>query len=668
MTRTLLFFLLTVLTFTSHAQTIQVPQDFESIQSAIDASSQGDSIHIAPGTYVENLVIPHELTFYSDFLTTQNMSDVEATVLDGDSSGAVILAKQPLGNRLEFIGLTVQNGTGHPYAVGLFSDSLYLNFGGGLHVTGVSEFILDHMIIRENQIFTEHNSGGGVFAEQCGVEISDCIVEENLVQGGSFFGEGGGLCFYDCDVEIYNSVVQNNIGMPGYCEGAGIFALNSDIYLNGVDILNNIGPGSAAFNFSESTAEMINCNIIGNVASFTDVFRFYTFNQNSEFIVEDCFFAENQGRQGGTFSIISAQATISGTTFENNSAAFGPVCLNITNSDFTIENSLFSGGNCSEGSSLSCDAGALKTYLCTGTVRNTVMTDNSSVSSSGFAEGGAIDFGQSNILLDSVIVQGNIANRGGAIRAYASDIVLLNSALLNNEGDLGGALFSLNSNWKIIKSTIAGNSGNSGAGIWTSSDSLYIINSILWNEAGDEIHGSSSQSNDTSTSHIAYSTVRGLDAHFANQGFLETTWHAGNTEDAPLFVNAPAGNYQLAAGSPQVDAGIPFFELNDEVLVDMEEFLGAAPDMGYSESLVTALRDDPESLFSIFPNPVGDVLNINGPVHNIEQIQLFDMQGKSIASERSGANTLKVDDLRPGAYHLRLRHATGTESLTLIKR
>src|SRR6056297_129655 len=175
MTRTLLFFLLTVLTFTSQAQTIQVPQDFESIQSAIDASSQGDSIHIAPGIYVENLVIPHELTFYSDFLVTQDMSDIESTVLDGDSSGAVILAKQPLGNRLEFIGLTVQNGTGHPYPVGLPSDSLYLNFGGGFHVTGVSEFILDHMIIRENQIFTEHNSGGGVFAEQCGVEIRDCI-------------------------------------------------------------------------------------------------------------------------------------------------------------------------------------------------------------------------------------------------------------------------------------------------------------------------------------------------------------------------------------------------------------------------------------------------------------------------------------------------------------
>ena len=89
--------------------------------------------------------------------------------------------------------------------------------------------------------------------------------------------------------------------------------------------------------------------------------------------------------------------------------------------------------------------------------------------------------------------------------------------------------------------------------------------------------------------------------------------------------------------------------------------------MGYSETLVTALRDDSESLFSIFPNPVGDVLNINGPVHNIKQIQLFDMQGKSMVAEFSGANTLKVDDLSPGAYHLWLRHSTGTESLTLIK-
>lgn len=668
MIRFLLFAFFASTAFITQAQTHHVPQEFESIQTAIDASSQGDSIHIAPGTYVENLVIPHQLTFYSDFLDSQNMMDVEATILDGDSSGAVILAENPVGSRLEFIGLTVQNGTGHPYAVGQPSDSLFLNFGGGMHVTGVAEFVLDHMIIRQNQIFTEHNSGGGVFAGECGVTVRDCIVEENLVKGGSFFGEGGGLCFYDCDVEMYNSVVQNNIGEPGYSEGAGIFALNSDIYLEGVDILNNTGPNAAAFNFTSSSAHMVDCQIIGNVAGHTDVVKFYSPGESSQFTIEDCLFEENRGHQGGTFSIISAQATINGTTFENNSATFGPICLNFSNSDFTIDDSFFIGGYCAGGSSLSCDAGALKTYQSTGTLRNILMQNNSSDSDSGFSEGGAMDLGHSDILLDSVIVQGNTASNGGAMRVNQSDITLYKSALLDNEADEGGAIFSLNSNWNIIKSTIADNVGTSGAGIWTYSDSLYIVNSILWNEEGDELYGHPSDWNDTSTVHFAYSTVRGLDEHFANEEYIETTWHAGNIEDVPIFENALAGNYELSPNAPQVDAGIPFFELDGDVLVDLQDYLGTAPDMGYTETIVLNTREVQESLFSIFPNPANDVLNIAGPVHNIERVDLFDMQGRMIAVELSGSNQLALGSLKPGAYHLRVQHAAGLESIGLIKR
>lgn len=668
MDRTLLLLLITLLSVGSYAQTIHVPQDFGTIQAAINASSPGDSIHIAPGTYLENLVIPHELTFYSDFLDSQDLNDIETTILDGDSSGAVILAQQPLGTRLEFIGLTVQNGTGHPYPITDFQDTLFLNFGGGLHVIGVPELVLDHMIIRQNELLSDHNSGGGLFAEQCGVEVRDCVIEENLVQGGSFFGEGGGMCFYDCDIEIYHSLIQNNVGLPGYAEGAGIYAVNSNIFLGSVDILNNSGPNAAAFNFSASTAEMTNCNVIGNVAGFTNVFRFHSYNQNTEFVIEDCLFSENQGHQGGTFNINSAQAIISGTTFENNSTTFGPVCLNIAQSDFAIDQCSFIGGFCGEGSSLSCDAGALKTWQSSGTVRNTIMKNNIPGTSSGSsAEGGAMDLGQSEILLDSVIVQGNMASDGGGIRAYGSDITMLHSALLDNEGDQGGAIFTLDCTWRILNSTIAGNSASDGDGVWTYSDSLRMVNSILWNEAGDEVHGHVSQFNDTSTIDIAYSTVRGLDAHFSNQDLLETTWHAGNTADAPVFVDPLGGDYQLLSNSPQVDAGTSFFALNGEVLVDTQDYLGIAPDMGYAETMTTGLEEDREDLFSVFPNPVGSELYLIGPVLDIEQVQLFDMQGRSVATDFAWTNVLAVGALSPGVYHLQVQHTSGMESLTLVK-
>ena len=48
------------------AQILNVPEDFATIQAAIDASESGDSILVQEGLYVENLIIDHPLTLMSD--------------------------------------------------------------------------------------------------------------------------------------------------------------------------------------------------------------------------------------------------------------------------------------------------------------------------------------------------------------------------------------------------------------------------------------------------------------------------------------------------------------------------------------------------------------------------------------------------------------------------
>ena len=63
MKRTIYLVLLTLSTLA--ATTINVPDDHSTIQGGIDASSDGDTVLVAPGTYVENLVLEKEIVLAS---------------------------------------------------------------------------------------------------------------------------------------------------------------------------------------------------------------------------------------------------------------------------------------------------------------------------------------------------------------------------------------------------------------------------------------------------------------------------------------------------------------------------------------------------------------------------------------------------------------------------
>jgi PKD repeat protein len=58
----------------------------------------------------------------------------------------------------------------------------------------------------------------------------------------------------------------------------------------------------------------------------------------------------------------------------------------------------------------------------------------------------------------------------------------------------------------------------------------------------------------------------------------------------PLFADAANGDFSLQAGSPAIDAGSVYFELDGRVFVDLapEDYQGSAPDTGAVESLFTS--------------------------------------------------------------------------------
>ena len=63
---------------------IIVPDDYDSIQGAIDLSANGDTIQVKPGIYYENLIINEK------FLVIQSFNFNEETIIDGNFKNPVI--------------------------------------------------------------------------------------------------------------------------------------------------------------------------------------------------------------------------------------------------------------------------------------------------------------------------------------------------------------------------------------------------------------------------------------------------------------------------------------------------------------------------------------------------------------------------------------------------
>lgn len=88
--------------------------DFTSIQDAIDSANEGDIIHVAPGTYFENIVINKTITIIG--------SDKDKTIIDGRGIGNVIWLA-PSSNWVNITGFTIQNSGFEEYRSGIDIDS-----------------------------------------------------------------------------------------------------------------------------------------------------------------------------------------------------------------------------------------------------------------------------------------------------------------------------------------------------------------------------------------------------------------------------------------------------------------------------------------------------------------------------------------------------------------
>ena len=176
--------------------TIYVPDDFPTIQGAINFAASGTVI-VRPGTYVENINFP------SKAITLTSEQGPGVTVIDGNQAGSTVVFAQNAGAGSVLEGFTITNGTGE------WEGSW--KRGGGVYIPGGGPTVVGNIIVGNTA-----RTGGGIYSSGS-AEIRDNIIILNKATR-----EGGGITsHYVSTCLIVNNVIAWNRAI--HHAGGGVF-------------------------------------------------------------------------------------------------------------------------------------------------------------------------------------------------------------------------------------------------------------------------------------------------------------------------------------------------------------------------------------------------------------------------------------------------------------
>jgi len=499
--------------------------DYTTIQEGIDASSNGDTVSVYPGTYYENINYNGKnITVASLYITTQNNSYIDSTIIDGNQNGSVVTFESGEDSTAVLSGFTIKNGSGMPYG----SSSR----GGGILCYDSNPKVKNCIII-ENRA----GSGGGICCKSSIIDLSDVIIKNNHVQYN-----GGGIYFWNNASANFDAENRCSIFLNYASTGCELRAINCNTIDIVVDTFTIMEPKDYfVYPLENFTFDILNCKVEpvnqdlyvspygnDNNSGITANEALKTISYALVKIIPDSSDPHTIHLANGTYSpsqteeifplycrsFVSLQGTDVNSTILDGEELSGILyCRN--DNDFSIENLTIKNGNSPKGAGicLSSSSPSLTNLI----INNNTATDL----------GAGVYCSGSNPSLKNLIIIGNTAIDGAGIYCLGSNPIINNITINNNTAE------------------------DSGGGLCSGCESCPTLeNCILWNNTPQEIY-LDIQGSIT----VTYSDIQ--------DGTGQPWFGEGCIDIAPLFVNPSFGDYSLSQNSPCINAGNPDPQYND---------------------------------------------------------------------------------------------------------
>jgi hypothetical protein len=328
---------------------LNVPADHNTIQAAIDAAREYDSVVIAPGTYTGEG--NRDLDFAGKPLTVRcvdptDPSIVAATIIDCNGTW-----QDPhRGFRFDsgegpysvLAGLTITNGFGPEEPVGHWpthvGGAIFCNgssptitrctitnngadvWGGGIGCFFSSSPVVSECILTDNWA----RSGGGLYAsDRSSPSVEGCTFSANHAWHGAGVycaGTDSSLWMYDCSLS--NNGAADN--------GGAIYLWRAGGTVADCDIRDNTAHTGAGVYCSVSDVNIVRCTLVRNAAygvggaicCSSDYGPWWPQSGKSP-VISNCMLFANSAALGGGLYATTAAPSIQGSTFTGNSALGG---------------------------------------------------------------------------------------------------------------------------------------------------------------------------------------------------------------------------------------------------------------------------------------------------------------------------------------------------------